>query len=62
MEHRGAPKRLQSHIEDCRVSLLEDVKPVTGKATGWKRPDDPQAFFRERKPQSESSTEQATLP
>ena len=33
------------------MSLLEDVKRITEKATGWKRPDDPQALLRERKPQ-----------
>ena len=33
------------------MSLLEDVKRITEKGTGWKRPDDPQALLRERKPQ-----------
>jgi uncharacterized protein YjlB len=33
------------------MSLLEDVKRITEKATGWKRPDDPQALSCERKPQ-----------
>jgi uncharacterized protein YjlB len=34
------------------MSLLEDVKRITEKATGWKRPDDPEALLRERKPQA----------
>jgi uncharacterized protein YjlB len=34
------------------MSLLEDVKRITEKATGWKRPDDPQGLLRERKPQT----------
>ena len=29
--------------------LREDVKRITEKATGWKRPDDPQALLRGRK-------------
>ena len=33
------------------MSLLEDVKRITEKATGWKRPDNPQDLLRERKPQ-----------
>jgi uncharacterized protein YjlB len=33
------------------MGLLEDVKRITEKATGWKRPDDPQTLLRERKPQ-----------
>jgi hypothetical protein len=28
--------------------LLEDVKRIAEKATGWKRPDNPQALLRER--------------
>ena len=32
------------------ISFLEDVKRITEKATGWKRPDDPhQALLRGRK-------------
>jgi uncharacterized protein YjlB len=31
------------------MNLLEDVKRITEKTTGWKRPDDPQALLRERK-------------
>ena len=34
------------------MSLLEDVKRITEKATGWKRPDNPQRLLRERKPQT----------
>ena len=33
------------------MSLLQDVKRITEKGTGWKRPDDPQALLRQRKPQ-----------
>src|SRR5690242_5742187 len=34
------------------MNLLEDVKRITEKATGWKRPDHPQELLRERKPQT----------
>jgi uncharacterized protein YjlB len=34
------------------MSLLEDVKRITEKATGRKRPDNPQDLLRERKPQT----------
>jgi len=34
------------------MSVLEDVKRIAEKATGWRRPDDPQALLRERKPQT----------
>jgi uncharacterized protein YjlB len=34
------------------MSFLEDVKRITEKATGWKRPEDPQVLLRERKPQA----------
>jgi uncharacterized protein YjlB len=32
--------------------LLEDVKRIAEKATGWRRPEDPRALLRERKPQT----------
>ena len=32
--------------------LLEDVKRIAEKATGWRRPKDLQALLRERKPQT----------
>jgi hypothetical protein len=34
------------------VILLENIKRLAEKATGWKRPDDPQAFVRAREPQT----------
>jgi uncharacterized protein YjlB len=33
-----------------RMSLLEDVKRIAEKATGWRRPQDPRTLLRERKP------------
>jgi hypothetical protein len=30
------------------MSLLENVKRITEKATGWKRPDDPEDLLRQR--------------
>ena len=32
--------------------LPETIKRVAEKATGWRRPDKPQGFVRERKPQT----------
>jgi hypothetical protein len=31
------------------MSLLEDVKRIAEKATGWKRPEDPRQLLRDRK-------------
>jgi uncharacterized protein YjlB len=44
------------------MSLLEDVKRVTEKATGWKRPDDPQTLLRERKPQAYRFKDDGLIP
>src|SRR4029079_19169798 len=49
VESRPQTPKIASRI--AAMSLLEDVKRITEKATGWKRPDDPQALLRERKPQ-----------
>jgi hypothetical protein len=32
--------------------LLETIKRIAEKATGWKRPDKPEGMLRERKPQA----------
>ena len=42
--------------------LLEDVKRIAEKATGWKRPDDPQALLRERKPQAYRFKDDGLIP
>jgi uncharacterized protein YjlB len=44
------------------MSLLEDVKRITEKATGWKRPDDPQELLRERKPQTHQFKDDGLIP
>jgi uncharacterized protein YjlB len=44
------------------MNLLEDVKRITEKATGWKRPDDPQPLLRERKPQSYRFKDDGLIP
>lgn len=44
------------------MSLLEDVKRITESATGWKRPDDPQALLRERKPQAYRFNDDGLIP
>ncbi len=44
------------------MSLLEDGKRITEKATGWKRPDDPQALLRERKPQAYRFKDDGLIP
>jgi hypothetical protein len=38
------------------MSLLEDVKQIAEKATGWRRPDDPTSLLRDRKPPTGSRT------
>jgi len=44
------------------MSLLEDVKRIAEKATGWKRPDDPQALLRRRKPRAYRFKDDGLIP
>src|SRR6202043_223802 len=44
------------------MSLLEDVKRITEKATGWKRPGDPKALLRARKPQAYRFKDDGLIP
>jgi hypothetical protein len=44
------------------MSLLEDVKRITEKATGWKRPDDPGHLLRERKSQTYRFRDDGLIP
>jgi hypothetical protein len=44
------------------MSPMEDVKRVAEKATGWKRPDDPQALLRDRKPQTYRFKDDGLIP
>ena len=42
--------------------LLENIKRVAEKTTGWRRPDDPQALLRERKPQIHRFMDDGVIP
>jgi uncharacterized protein YjlB len=44
------------------MNLLEDVKRITEKATGWKRPVDAQKLLRERKPQTYRFKDDGLIP
>jgi len=44
------------------MSLLEDVKRITEKVTGWKRPDNPQELVRARKPQTRRFKDDGLIP
>ena len=44
------------------MRLLEDVKRITEKATGWKRPDDPGVLLRERKSQTYRFKDDGLIP
>lgn len=44
------------------MSLLEDVKRITEKATGWKRPGDPKVLLRARKPQTYRFKDDGLIP
>jgi uncharacterized protein YjlB len=44
------------------MSLLEDIKCITEKATGWKRPDNPQELLREREPQTYRLKDDGLIP
>ena len=42
--------------------LVENIKRLAEKATGWRRPDDPQALLRERKPHTYRFTDDGVIP
>jgi uncharacterized protein YjlB len=42
--------------------LLEDVKRIAEKATGWRRPEDPRTLLRERKPQTYRFNDDGLIP
>jgi uncharacterized protein YjlB len=42
--------------------LLENIKRIAEKATGWRRPDDPQALLRERKGQTYRFSDDGVIP
>src|SRR4029079_13910264 len=60
VESRPQTPKIASRI--AAMSLLEDVKRITEKATGWKRPHDPQALLRERQPQTYHFKDDGLIP
>jgi uncharacterized protein YjlB len=42
--------------------LLENIKRIAEKATGWRRPEDAQALLRECKPQTYPFTDDGVIP
>jgi uncharacterized protein YjlB len=42
--------------------LLENIKRIAEKATGWRRPEDTQALLRERKPQTYRFRDDGVIP
>jgi uncharacterized protein YjlB len=66
MELRGRAKRLKARYKSplriAAMNLQEDVKRITEKATGWKRPNDPQTLLRERKPQAYRFKDDGLIP
>jgi hypothetical protein len=42
--------------------LLENIKRIAEKATGWRRPEDPQALLRECKAQTYPFNDDASFP
>ena len=44
------------------MSLLEDIKCITEKAMGWKRPDNPQELLRKRVPQTYRFNDDGLIP
>ena len=44
------------------MSLLEDLKRIAEKVTGWKMPDDLQGLLRERKPQTYRFKDDGLIP
>jgi hypothetical protein len=44
------------------MSVLEDIKRIAEKTTGWRRPKDPQAPVRERKPQAYPFKDDGLIP
>jgi uncharacterized protein YjlB len=58
----GSRQNNQISGEQKPMILLENVKRIAEKATGWCRPNDPQALLRERKPQSYRFTDDGLIP
>jgi uncharacterized protein YjlB len=48
--------------EQRPMILLENIKRIAEKATGWRRPDDPKALLRERKPQTYRFKDDGVIP
>lgn len=44
------------------MPLLEDIKHIVEKTTGWKRPDDPRELLRERKPNTYRFKDDGLIP
>lgn len=44
------------------MSMLEDIKHLAEKATGWRRPDDPKALLRARKPKTYRFKDHGLIP
>jgi uncharacterized protein YjlB len=48
--------------QETLVPLLEDIKHIVEKTTGWKRPDDPNGLLRERKPNTYRFKDDGLIP
>ena len=44
------------------MSLLEDVKRISEKATAWERPEDPRQLLRDRQPQTYRFKDDGLIP
>jgi uncharacterized protein YjlB len=49
-------------LKGARMNVLESIKHVAEKATGWKRPDRPNSLVRERKPTSYKFKDDGLIP
>jgi uncharacterized protein YjlB len=45
-----------------QMSWVENIKKVAEKATGWRRPDDPKALLRQRKPHAYKFRDDGLIP
>jgi hypothetical protein len=48
--------------QEALVPLLEDIKHIVEKTTGWKRPGDPRGLLRQRKPNTYRFKDDGLIP
>jgi len=53
---------IRLETQEALVPLLEDIKHIVEKTTGWKRPGDPRGLLRQRKPNTYRFKDDGLIP